>query len=177
MTVLNVHERRLAASAAEVGALLDTLATPQDRLWPRGFWPAMRFDGPLAPGASGGHGPIRYAVEAMEPGRAVRFRFLVPRGFDGWHALEIVPDGERASILRHTLAMTPRGTARLVWPLAIRPLHDALLEDALARAEAAVGQTPTVVPWSSWVRLLRFVLSMGRARPQSSPAAPGDRSR
>lgn len=73
MIVRNIHERRLRASAAEVGALLDSLASSSVRVWPRDTWPAMRFDRPLAPGASGGHGPIRYTVEVYEPGRSIRF--------------------------------------------------------------------------------------------------------
>jgi hypothetical protein len=31
----NVHERRFRAAAGEVGALLDSLASSDDRLWPR----------------------------------------------------------------------------------------------------------------------------------------------
>ncbi len=69
MRIRNVHTRALDATAAEVGALLDGLAGPDDRLWPNGRWPAMRLDGPLEPGSRGGHGPVRYAVaERGEPG-------------------------------------------------------------------------------------------------------------
>lgn len=176
MEVLNVHQRALPAEPDVVGALLDSLASAQDRLWPRICWPAMRLDRPLAPGAVGGHGPIRYVVDAYRPGQLVRFRFLGPRGFVGHHWLEVLPQGAGGTVLRHTIRMRPQGLARLTWPLAIRPLHDALLEDALARAEAAIGTMPQVRPWSRWVRLLRWVLSGGRApgqaTPQPSPAAP-----
>lgn len=51
--VRNVHERWLAAPAAMVGALLDSLAGPEDRLWPSQQWPAMWFDRPLGVGATG----------------------------------------------------------------------------------------------------------------------------
>jgi hypothetical protein len=54
MQVLNVHERELQVGSAEVGALLDSLASENDRLWPRACWPAMRFDRPLGVGAVGG---------------------------------------------------------------------------------------------------------------------------
>lgn len=103
--VRNVHERVLPASAC---ALIDTLSSSDDRLWPRATWPAQRFDRPLGVGAVGGHGPVRYDVVAYEPGRRVRFRFLGPAGFDGHHEYEAVPAGA-GCVLRHTLVVRPRG--------------------------------------------------------------------
>ncbi len=85
MKILSVHERKLDASPAEVGALINSLASPRDLLWPRDMWPRMEFDGPLGVGATGGHKPIRYSVEAYQPGQSIRFRFLGPKGFDGFH--------------------------------------------------------------------------------------------
>jgi hypothetical protein len=44
----------------------------------------------------------------------------------------------------------------LRWALIVRPIHDALIEDALDRME--VGLDPVAQPrreWSAWVRLLR----------------------
>ena len=38
--IRNVHERTLAATPEEVGALIDSLASPGDRLWPAARWPA-----------------------------------------------------------------------------------------------------------------------------------------
>jgi len=72
--VTNVHERLLPASPARVGQPLDSLAGPDDRLWPSADWPPMRLDRPLQVGAAGGNGPIRYEVEAYDPGRRVQFR-------------------------------------------------------------------------------------------------------
>lgn len=169
MDVLNVHQRALPAAPDAAGALLDSLASAQDRFWPKACWPALRLDRPLAPGAVGGHGPIRYVVESYWPGQRVTFRFLGPRGFVGHHWLEVLPQAAGGAVLRHTLRMHTRGLARFTWPVAIRPLHDALLEDALARAEAAMGLAPQVRPWSWWVRLLRWVLSGGRAPRQATP--------
>jgi hypothetical protein len=104
----------------QVGALLDSLASPADSLWPKESWPAMRFDRPLGVGAAGGHGPIRYAVEEFVPGRRVVFRFTGPRGFKGGHRLEILPAGEDRTILRHRMAMETEGPALLSWPLIFR---------------------------------------------------------
>src|SRR3712207_6849645 len=50
------------------------------------------------------------------------------------------PDGD--SVLRHSLDVQPRGSMRLLVPLAVRWLHDALLEDALDRAERSLGVGP-----------------------------------
>jgi len=63
MEVLNVHERELEADPIQIGALIDSLASREDRLWPKHVWPRMEFDRSLGVGAKGGHGPIRYFVE------------------------------------------------------------------------------------------------------------------
>lgn len=170
MNVRNLHERTLAAESAAVGALIDRLASPEDRLWPHAAWPAICFDRPLGVGAIGGHGPIRYVVEAYEPGRSLRFRFTAPRGFDGTHEFEVEPRGEGRTRLRHLLEMRAAGPAILTWGLVFRPLHDALVEDALDRAERSLGLPSTAKRWSARVRLLRFVLSRGRARSQPDRA-------
>ncbi len=160
MPVRNIHERLLHVSAAEAGALVDGLGSSRDPLWPRQRWPAMRFDRPLAVGAVGGHGPIRYVVEAYKPGRLVRFRFTRPAGFRGTHAFLVTPEGAAGARLRHELLMRTEGLARLTWPLVFRPLHDALVEDVLDRAALATGQAPAARPWSPWVRFLRLLLRL-----------------
>ncbi len=169
VNVLNIHERELPASPQQVGALIDSLSSRDDALWPRASWPRMAFDRPLSVGAVGGHGPVRYVVQAYEPGRSIRFAFTGPRGFDGHHRLEIVRPTAQRCVLRHTIDMTTHGAAVITWPLVFRPLHDALLEDALAVAQAALGQTPVVRPWSLWVKALRRLLVRGRNSPQVTP--------
>lgn len=156
MGVYNVHERELPVSAAEAGLLIDGLSGGGDRLWPRRDWPPMQLDGPLAPGAVGGHGPVRYTVAAYVPGQWVRFAFNGPRGFDGFHEYTVQPLGPDRTLLRHTLAMRARGRARLTWPLAYRHFHDAVLEDSLDRAEQACsGTVARPARWSRYVLLLR----------------------
>jgi hypothetical protein len=156
--VRNVHQRFFAVAPERLAPLLDSLSSRHDLLWPIEHWPRMRFDRPLGVGASGGHGPIRYDVEAYVPGRHVRFRFRAPRGFEGRHALEVEPAGG-GSTLRHVLEMEARGPARLAWPLVFRPLHDALVEDALDKAERALtGGVARPARWSWRVRLLRALL-------------------
>ncbi len=166
MHVLNVHQREFQLPAQRVAELIDTLASPQDLLWPKDMWPRMEFDRPLAVGATGGHGPIRYRIDEYRPGNYVRFRFLGPAGFEGDHAFQIVEVSPMKTLLRHTLEMNTHGLALISWPVVFRPLHDALIEDLLARAEASLHQEPRVRRWSLWVRLLRWVFSGGKARPQ-----------
>ncbi len=165
MRVLNVHERRFRASPERAARLLDSLSSRQDALWPTKHWPRMRLDKPLGLGATGGHGPIRYSVVAYEPGKKVTFEFISPQGFVGTHWFEVISDGSSETVLRHTIDMSLVGSALLSWPIAIRPLHDALVEDALTNAQVALGEQPTPVRWSPWVRLLRRLVGRrGRSR-------------
>lgn len=158
--VHNVHEREIAAGAEAVGKLLDSLSSMNDRLWPHDQWPSMRFDRPLEIGAVGGHGPVRYVVENYVPGRWVEFRFTRPSGFEGHHWFSVSEESENSSVLRHELVMTVKGTAVLTWPLFFRPLHDALIEESLDRAESAVGTPPSVpAKRSLWTRALRSMWS------------------
>jgi hypothetical protein len=123
----------------------------------------MRFDGLLAVGAKGGHGPIRYTVQSYEPGKRVVFQFTAPAGFDGTHRFVVDPSDE-GSELRHVIDMRIGGQARFSWPTVFRPLHDALLEDALDKVEAVLEGGEWVFGDLSWrVRLLRRLLA-GRAR-------------
>jgi hypothetical protein len=155
--VRNVHERRVAAPVGELGPLLDRLGGPEDALWPSPAWAPMVLDGPVAVGASGGHGEIRYRVVAHEPGRRVEFAFDLAIGVRGRHVFSIEPDGGSGSVLRHVAEGRLGWPMVLLWPLAVRWLHDALVEDLLDRAERAAGTGPAApARWSPWVRLLRL---------------------
>jgi hypothetical protein len=174
MRVRNVHQRLLPGPLGRVGALIDDLAGPDDRLWPGDRWPPMRLDRPLAVGADGGHASARYRVEAYEPGRRVVFRFTGMARVEGRHHFEAEPAGDGAVLLRHVFEARMRGRMLLVWPLVIRPLHDALLEDLLDRAELAVtGTVAAPNRWSPWVRLLRRRLRRRRhARTAATAVTP-----
>jgi len=159
MRVVNVHQRLLHASPERVSELLASLGSPGDRLWPRNGWPRMSLDGPVAPGAAGGHGPIRYRVESWEPGRMVRFRFHRMRGVEGWHAFEILDATAHHCVLEHRMEATLTGRMALKWAFAIRPLHDACVEDVLSQAQASLGETPRAMPRTLRVQLLLRWLS------------------
>lgn len=169
MKVINIHERQFKASFKQVGALVDSLASPADDLWPTHNWPRMKFHRPLDVGATGGHGPVRYFVEEYKPGHSIKFRFTGPKGFNGFHKYELFQSSGKSVVLRHTLKMSAHGPALFSWPIFFRPLHDAVLEDSLAVAEASLGYAPKMIAWSLWVRFLRWVVWRGKARKQVAP--------
>lgn len=165
-TVFDSHERVLRASPQAVGALLDRLGSADDELWPAQHWPRLELDRALELGARGGHGPFRYHVVEYEPGRLVRFRFTAPPGYVGHHEFFVEPaadQGPGAVRLRHVITLSfATLNARLTWPLVWRPLHDALIEELLDRAEATLaGREPAAREWSRYVKLLRALLRIG----------------
>jgi hypothetical protein len=162
MKIVNRHQREYSVGPVEIGALIDALASKDDRLWPHFRWPRMHFDTPLGIGANGGHGPIGYFVENYAPARSIVFRFqnahLVSRGIEGVHSFFIEPftNGTR---LVHLIDGEARGRQHLLWPLLIRPTHDALIEDSFDCAALALGlasEYPRKL--SPWVRFLRALL-------------------
>jgi hypothetical protein len=139
--VVNVHERHIAADADEVGALLDTWGSPGDRLWRSDLVEPAEFTRGLEIGSRGGHGPIRYRVVDHTPRRRVRVEFEPGVGLRGHHGFEVHPTDDGGCLLRHELTGTPYGTARLAWPLLIRPIHDGTVEDILDHVERTVCGT------------------------------------
>lgn len=158
MRINNVHERRLPVGDVPAGSLIDGLAGDEDQLWPHDRWPPMRFEGGLREGNEGGHGPVRYQVVEHRPGRLVRFHFTGPPGLIGEHHYEL-EDGDGTTLLRHVLTGRAEGRMLWQWPLLFGPLHDALIEDSLDRAVAAMSET-TYQParWSARARTLRWLL-------------------
>ncbi len=173
MKILNIHERSLKVGPADAGSAIDGLSGRNDCLWPRHRWPAMEFDGPLAEGAKGGHGPVRYSVSEYVPGRRVEFRFSgtgLTAGLDGRHFFEIIPRKGHV-VLRHVVDAECDFKSWLRWQLLVGPLHDALLEDALAGVERTLdGGEGRGARWNPWVRFLRWMLEKRR-----SGAAPRPR--
>lgn len=132
----------------------------------------------LSVGSAGGHGPVRYWVHRYEPGRLVVFRFTRPRGWRGTHRFvaNALPDGEAR--LMHVLEMDTTGTGLLLWVLVFRPLHDALIEEALDRVSAELGyEPPRARVWTVRVRLLRRLLGSRHDRRGSRGALQPDTDR
>jgi hypothetical protein len=171
MNIRNVHERRVPGPIECVGAILDTLSSREDRLWPADRWPPMRLDGPLGVGAKGGHGPVRYGVVAYVPGRRVEFQFDsargLMRGFEGIHRFEVSQEDGQV-VIRHILEAQSGPAGAIRWFLMIGPLHDALIEDAFDRVELALtGTVARPARWGARVRLLRW-LARRAARKRAS---------
>lgn len=155
----NVHHRRINASPAQVGWLLDTLGSIDDRLWPpppRDPMVLRHDDGDgVRVGARGGHGPIRYRVTQHVPGRRVAFAFDRGVGIDGWHAVEVDPLPDGTTSLRHVLEGRTSGAMRILWPLLVRSIHGCYVEDAFDRAERELGVGPvTEHRHSVWTRVV-----------------------
>ncbi|MDD5167402.1 MAG: hypothetical protein PHN75_01175 [Syntrophales bacterium] len=171
MIIDNRHERSFKVKAASVGDILDTLSGTEDRLWPRDMWPPMLFDKGLKPGAKGGHGVVRYEVEDYAPGRRAIFRFDgtgLTADLDGRHYFEVVTRN-RHVVLRHVIDAECGFKAWLKWKIVIEPLHDALLEDALDRAEKSlIGNVARPARWSSRVKILRNILAKKRLRAEEA---------
>ena len=136
----SVHQRELDAGREEVAGLLAGLGSDGDLLWPYERWPTspIEFDRPLALGARGGHGLVRYHVEEYEPGRRLVFRFEPGQGLDGRHWFDVEPAGETGTRLVHTIDTRVSGPTRLLSP-ALRRMHDLTIEDVLDRAESATS--------------------------------------
>lgn len=162
--LVNVHERWVRAPRERLASALDALGGPEDELWPSPAWFPMVLDRPLAVGARGGHATIRYAVIEHDPGRRVRFAFRPGRGLDGWHEFTLT-DAQDGCVLRHELRVRPSARMRQLVDCVIAPLHDALLEDLLDRAELlATGRLRRRARWSPWVRMLWPVVVAERPR-------------
>ncbi|ANY06227.1 DUF2867 domain-containing protein [Pseudonocardia sp. HH130630-07] len=156
MRVRNVHVREIAAPAEAAGALLADLGGPRDVLWPSPQWAAIELDQPLRIGSGGGHGPIRYHVTDLVPGRRIGFTVEPGIGLRGTHTFTVEPLGPQRCLLRHEIDGHATGAMRLHWVLVVRWLHDAVVEDLLDRAERALGTGPgRANRWSPWVRLVR----------------------
>ncbi|MBY0433115.1 MAG: hypothetical protein K2U26_03300 [Cyclobacteriaceae bacterium] len=167
MKVINVHSRIVQQPKAELAALFKTLASRDDKMLATDKWPAMKLDAGLSVGSKGGHGPIRYFVTDYRPGEFIRFQFTKPNGFDGGHEFEIIERGPRETEIKHTITMNISGVALVTWPLAIRWLHDALIEDAFDKVENHFTQVKKASAWNMWVKILRAVMRSRSKRSRS----------
>lgn len=153
MKIRNVHERTVAADPVDLAPLLATLGQPDDMLYPP-VWKPMEFDRPVGIGATGTHG----TVSAYEPGRLIEIQLPSAAGIVGAHTFIVTPLGARRSRVRHEVIADAGIVGWLVWHIAIRPAHDAVLEQILDRLQVAVGAPPArFVRLSPYARVLRWI--------------------
>jgi len=155
LNVLNIHKRVIDLPKSDFIEPLKSLSTRSDQIWPTEYWPRMVFKDGISNGAQGGHGPIRYLVTHYEPYNKIAFRFTKPQGFNGFHMLEINALSSQKTELKHTIDMETRGKETFLWLVAVRWLHDALIEDAFDKLENGLLGTLKTTKWGLWVRLLR----------------------
>lgn len=166
----NVHERLIDAPADVVGALLEELGQDGDRIWPSPAWVAMRLDRPIGVGADGGHGPIRYRVSEFDPRRRVRFEFHQRTGVSGFHEFTVDPIEPDRCLARHTMEIDLHGSMRLLFPLVIESMHDAVLEDLLDNLErVSTGTVRSPAQWSRWARTCWY---LGEQSPVTAAPIP-----
>lgn len=162
----NVHVREIAAPAAVVGDILDSIGSADDRLWATDIWVAepVVFDRPLGVGADGGHGSIRYSVIEYDPGRRIVFEFSPDGGLAGTHAFDLEPLGPDRSRLAHTLEAETSRWMRPLVPVLIG-WHDAMVETAFDRAELeATGSLGRRTRIPRWLRIVNGTeIAIGRA--------------
>lgn len=163
--VRNVHARTVDVSASVLHEWVSTLGTRDDVLWPVDQWFPMRLDRPVAVGGRGGHGPVRYRCieHALQRTEFAFESVLGSPHWDGTHTFWI-DDRGGSSQLRHELIVTLPMRERLAWTVLVGPLHDAVLEDLLHRAQRRSGISTKAPRWSLWVRLLRRLFPGVRSR-------------
>ncbi|KAB1153381.1 hypothetical protein F7018_17095 [Tenacibaculum aiptasiae] len=160
MKVVNIHHRTYNASLDNITDLFYTLSSTNDKVWPTEKWPRMTFKGGIKLGASGGHGPIRYKVEKYSPEKLIQFRFAKPLGFIGTHRFEIKEVQNNQTQVMHTIEMNTKGIGTLIWLLAIRSLHNALLKDCLDKIENNFTQTKVHTQWNWYVKFIRTTFKL-----------------
>lgn len=135
MKTISIHKRTIGQSIGVISDILNTLSSNDDKLWPKEKWPPMIFRKGLTVGAIGGHGPIKYSINTYIPGSLIEFTFVKPDGFKGVHRFEVTEIENNKTELKHTIDMMLSGKGILTWHIAIRWLHDALIEDCFDKVE------------------------------------------
>ena len=100
----------------------------------------------------------RYSVEIYRPSELIQFRFSKPDGFNGIHKFEITALNENRTEVKHIIDMKTSALGYIKWIIAIRSLHNALIEDGLDNLESICSGQQKSTKWNLWVRFLRWQL-------------------
>ncbi len=161
--VLSVYQRVLPNVQSKLGSLIDEFFSQRSSLWPTRRWPRDACVGELQVGAEGGHGGTRYKVVAYEPGRMLIFRFIAPKGYIGFHGYKVSYKDAQTALLAHFTMLNFSIYHWLMWHLAIKWVHEALILDGLDQAESYVsGLSIKARRWKWRVYLLRHLVGGGR---------------
>lgn len=161
----NVHRRTVRGSIDRAAVLLDSIDRPGNAIWPADRWPPLLLSAGQSVGSRGGHGQIHYSVDAVEPGRLVRFVFADDMPFSGSHQFEVSSSADDVEWV-HTLTIEG-GSA---WTRHfVLPMHDALIEELLDSAQAAMaGQRVVRGRIAPGVRVRRWAAVQLRRRPETA---------
>jgi hypothetical protein len=162
MKVINIHKREIKQPKSEIIELFKTISSENDMMLATDKWSPMILDKGLNVGSKGGHGPIKYTVQAYQPDAFIQFQFTEPQGFKGFHTFEIREINQNLTELKHTIDMNTEGMAILTWAFAIRWLHDAYIEDAFYKVENYFSTNKKRSEWTIWVKFLRKILKPRR---------------
>ncbi|HUC08174.1 MAG TPA: hypothetical protein VMR96_08790, partial [Solirubrobacterales bacterium] len=144
----NVHERWFPAPPEALEPWVAKLwsggaddAFPHDfiRSW-RKNPPGVPADAVIAGVTRTGHGRFSFLVEEAGPRKV---RYGVRGGLEGWHQLELIPDGQ-GTLVRHSLEIRRPLLKVLAFRLLILPLHDWAVEAIFDRLGEALrtGKVP-----------------------------------
>ncbi len=158
MKVINIHTRIINQPKKVISELLTTLATKDDLIWPKENWPAIRFKNGINLNTKGGHGPIKYTIEEYNLEKIIQFRFTKPKGFLGIHKFELKELNNSQTEIKHIIDINTNFRATLNWIFIIRPLHDALIEDAFDKLENNFSSNKKKAKWSFWVKFIRKIM-------------------
>ena len=157
MKVINIHKRTIHQPKDKISKILNSLSTNNDQLWPKEKWPPMIFRKGLMEGATGGHRPIKYSIKKYIPGILLEFKFIKPDGLIGIHKFEITEIENDKTEIKHTIDMTVSGKGIFIWYIAVKWLHNALLEDCMDKAENNFLTEKKKTEWNLWVLFLRRI--------------------
>lgn len=156
MRVTNIHKRKLPQSLIKVSPLLHTLGTDNDAVWPNENWPSIYFIEGLKKGSPGGHGIIKYTIVDYNKAGNIIFNFTKPKGFEGIHEFKLEAISENETLITHDIQMhTTTIKATWFWIVAIRWLHDALIEEAFDNMESQFSEVKIKPKYTLWVKFLR----------------------
>ena len=158
MKIINIHQREYSQPSTVISEILDTLSSNIDRLWPNEIWPPMTLNKGLELKSIGGHGPIGYYVSDYVVGKTIEFTFTRPKEYIGTHKFEIIETAANTTLLRHTINMSLNSKGIVTWYLAVKWLHDALLEDCLDKVYNQIHKSHIQTPHNFWVKYLRNIL-------------------